>query len=293
PWVLTPTPILPGQADLRDFGAAIAVSDALLAIGAPASFTGRGRVVVYQRVADKWVAISTLEPPAEAVATTPMTRFGDAVAITEGSLLVGATGAGTGAVYLFNAPLDGGPPSVIITDPSGDDVMAFGRRLAIDGRRAVVGAPGTGAAGSTGYAYVLDLVTGTGVPCESGEACSSGYCVDGLCCDQACDDVCVACSLAAGGVLDGICTPVLCTGGTVCWADACIDNTGTSTSGGETTSSSDPSSGDDSATTSLPGLILEPIASAGCTCRARAEGAATAPLLILVAGLAARRRRRR
>jgi len=44
------------------------------------------------------------------------------------------------------------------------------------------------------------------VPCTSGTQCGSGFCVDGVCCDQACSGVCEACDLP-GSV--GACAPVL------------------------------------------------------------------------------------
>ncbi len=50
-------------------------------------------------------------------------------------------------------------------------------------------------------------VAGPGTPCEVGAACASGHCVDGVCCDVACDGPCVACSIAAGAAIDGMCTP--------------------------------------------------------------------------------------
>lgn len=43
-----------------------------------------------------------------------------------------------------------------------------------------------------------------GTPCDGGETCESGFCSDGLCCDQACDGTCTACNLAN---LEGSCWP--------------------------------------------------------------------------------------
>ena len=51
-----------------------------------------------------------------------------------------------------------------------------------------------------------------GETCKDAAGCVSGFCVDGVCCDAACGggDVadCQACSVAAGGKVDGTCAPV-------------------------------------------------------------------------------------
>jgi hypothetical protein len=45
---------------------------------------------------------------------------------------------------------------------------------------------------------------GNGTACVAGPECSSGFCADGVCCNEKCDDVCVSCKLAA---TKGMCTP--------------------------------------------------------------------------------------
>lgn len=54
---------------------------------------------------------------------------------------------------------------------------------------------------------------GLGSTCAKAEDCSSGFCVDGLCCDTSCDRPCEACSAAAKqtGRDDGICGPARAT----------------------------------------------------------------------------------
>jgi hypothetical protein len=50
---------------------------------------------------------------------------------------------------------------------------------------------------------------GDGEPCTDALECSSGYCVERVCCDSACDALCVACTAAnKGGGADGSCGPV-------------------------------------------------------------------------------------
>jgi MYXO-CTERM domain-containing protein len=48
-----------------------------------------------------------------------------------------------------------------------------------------------------------------GAPCDAADACQSGHCVDGVCCDAACEGLCRACSAGAkGGGQDGVCGPI-------------------------------------------------------------------------------------
>lgn len=72
--------------------------------------------------------------------------------------------------------------------------------------------------------------TPNGVLCMLPETCSSGFCVDGNCCDQACGGQCQACDVATA---KGTCSPVVgaphgdhpkcdaATGGEICGARAC------------------------------------------------------------------------
>ena len=47
-----------------------------------------------------------------------------------------------------------------------------------------------------------------GVFCAAANQCQSGSCADGVCCNTACNASCQACSIAAGGVVNGTCSPV-------------------------------------------------------------------------------------
>jgi hypothetical protein len=51
-----------------------------------------------------------------------------------------------------------------------------------------------------------------GFTCVAGDECASGFCVDGYCCQEACNGACQACSGAKTGQANGICLPI--TGGT-------------------------------------------------------------------------------
>src|SRR6185503_8589641 len=65
--------------------------------------------------------------------------------------------------------------------------------------------------------FVLNVVDANGAPCSSGVSCLSGFCVDGVCCNNACaggTTDCQACSVAAGGSTNGTCGTV--SAATVC-----------------------------------------------------------------------------
>lgn len=71
------------------------------------------------------------------------------------------------------------------------------------------GTSGTGGTGAqdAGADAPADVVTGsqpTGSACTAGPDCQSGYCVDDVCCDTACDGACVSCGLTGK---EGTCSP--------------------------------------------------------------------------------------
>ncbi len=69
------------------------------------------------------------------------------------------------------------------------------------------------------FAFALWVVLQTSVAwaalpngdkCQTGSECTSGFCVDDVCCDSACDGICQACSgvLKQSGIDSGVCGPV-------------------------------------------------------------------------------------
>ncbi|WP_437572060.1 kelch repeat-containing protein [Sorangium sp. So ce542] len=76
----------------------------------------------------------------------------------------------------------------------------------------------------------LTIAVVPGAPCGSSLDCGGRSCVDGVCCDTACDGACEACSVAAGAAQDGVCSPLTgpacddgdaCTGADACQAGRC------------------------------------------------------------------------
>lgn len=104
----------------------------------------------------------------------------------------------------------------------GADGLADAR---LDGAGGVAGASGgssgardaAGMGGGTGGDVDAPIGTGgssppdaglaKGAPCTSKEQCQTTFCIDGVCCDKACDG-CDACSAAMTGGEDGTCAPV-------------------------------------------------------------------------------------
>lgn len=80
----------------------------------------------------------------------------------------------------------------------------LGTHVAVSGTTVVVGAseaPPT----QTGFAAVFPFPQAAGTACLINDRCESGFCVDGVCCNAACDGACLACSVAAGAATDGVC----------------------------------------------------------------------------------------
>ena len=106
----------------------------------------------------------------------------------------------------------------------------FAEAVTMDGQRVAVGAPSADPDGIVttcinacdGEAYVFDLRAEDGDPCAMDDECLSGFCVDGVCCVEACGmgslDDCQACSVALGSGTDGACEPL--TMGTECRASS-------------------------------------------------------------------------
>lgn len=78
--------------------------------------------------------------------------------------------------------------------------------------------------------YDTDLL-GLGDTCAANNECDSSYCADSVCCDKACDGVCVGCGDPAGSCVqyprgtdpEAECGPYTCSGGGSCLSSCVVD----------------------------------------------------------------------
>gem|GEM_PF-998199 len=146
------------------FGHAVAISDDTIVVGAAHGYdphmTNTGSAYVFRRAGTTtyWVQTAKLLPSIP----DPEDRFGDAVAISGSTIMVGAPGGqnalGTpsGAVYVFkpNGTTWSHMTRLLPIDGQKDDL--FGKSIAIDDNRAVIGAYGADDSGNeSGSAYVF------------------------------------------------------------------------------------------------------------------------------------------
>lgn len=151
------------------FGLATQTDGEVLVIGAPDEAidgnSAQGAAYVYEFREGAWQEVARLT----ASDGDALDRFGSAIAVDENVILVGAPDApvGTlpeaGAVYVFERSAEGAwtrTAKVVANDPA--TMAMFGARLALDGERMVVAAPG--APGEleayVGAAYVFDRHAG-------------------------------------------------------------------------------------------------------------------------------------
>jgi FG-GAP repeat len=156
---LTPSDPAPDQL----FGFSVSASDNTVAVGAlyhaAAGASGSGSTYVYRRISGSWAleqALTAAWPQANA-------QFGVAVALEGSTLLVGANGESTtfGAVHAFER-LGSAWTEVQVfsaTDPVPQG--SFGFMLALEGDRALIGAPGNGTGPEGGRVYAFTRSAGS------------------------------------------------------------------------------------------------------------------------------------
>ncbi len=219
------------------FGSAISVSGGNVLIGAPSGAAG-GRAYLYTLGGTTLSYVKTIAPADGSAGD----RFGTSVALSGTTAVIGAPGAtnhggiGAGNVYVFDLlptqPLGGG-----CSDPAGCDsgfcvdgvCCAFascpsGQRCDVAGASGSCAAPpDAGSDAMTGDASTTTSDVGGEAPttiapatdamavlapgvvrCASRHDCASGFCVDGVCCDSACEGRCQSCAVAGR---EGTCSP--------------------------------------------------------------------------------------
>ncbi|MGZ3456831.1 MAG: hypothetical protein ACXVEF_44910, partial [Polyangiales bacterium] len=96
--------------------------------------------------------------------------------------------------------------SLVAKDGAANDRFGTGVGLAVG--TLMVGAPTHSILAGAAYAFRLGIPQGE--PCTDASTCVTAVCVDGICCDRACDGVCEACTAKKRGVgtTDGTCGPI-------------------------------------------------------------------------------------
>ncbi|HZA97912.1 MAG TPA: choice-of-anchor B family protein, partial [Gemmatimonadales bacterium] len=127
------------------FGSSIAVEGNLMAVGAPGTSERRGAVYVFERDASgRWAERARLT----AGAAEADDQLGRSIAIRGGVLLAGAPGhaKNQGRVVVFRRSSGAGAGSWteqgVLVGSSANATERFGAAVALDGNRAVIGAPG-------------------------------------------------------------------------------------------------------------------------------------------------------
>ncbi|MEQ8456621.1 MAG: hypothetical protein RLO52_41870 [Sandaracinaceae bacterium] len=216
---------LPPRTGATAFGETLAYSDGFLFVG-----TSRTRVFApadtnlpvyyYERVGGVWTYRGSIAPP-----TDRDTVFGREISAAAGRVAISAPGYRwpddrEGAVFLYRIEADGTVTLQTTLEP-GLEPVRFGWTTHMEGEDLLVSdhsawVGGVRVAGEL-YHYVFGLTDGE--PCLAGAECVTGYCVDGVCCAEACGGGaadCMACSRAAGASEDGTCGPVAADRNLIC-----------------------------------------------------------------------------
>ncbi len=198
-----------------DFGHAVALSGDTALIGAPDDVPNgwvTGSAYVFQRTAGSWSQKAKLVA-ADGVA---FDSFGSSVALSGDVAIVGVSdddhnGVDTGSAYVFARKGMNWTQETKILAPDAAAADHFGTSVQISDNpmTALVGAPFHDDQGTdSGSLYIFSLTRGNGLLCANAAQCQSGFCVDGVCCNTPCNELCVACTTALkGSGTDGFCGP--------------------------------------------------------------------------------------
>lgn len=227
-WVQQQKLVADSGAAYDSFGTAVAIFGDTILVGSPYddnAGSDAGAVYVFRFDGTSWSQQDKLVAPGGA----PGDVFGTSLAMHGALALAGSpsdseVASQAGAVHLLQ-DVNGAwafADKLTVATSGADD--HFGSAVATDGSTALVGAPSNDqVALNVGMAYSFLLRLETGDPCSEDDACASGFCVDGVCCESACDGgstaSCRACSESAGSTADGVCG--FASVGTECGAASC------------------------------------------------------------------------
>lgn len=231
------------SAPASNFGTSIALSGTTIAVGAPklqGLSKDAGAVFVFTYDGSAWSQQAILSDEGVGMKPSDYRRLGSVVALFKDTLVAGR-------LFSYGSPDSGNYDLWQFTDNyayrfertdgtwspavrfKGHDTPAppvdrsipnagiFGNGIAISERWLIVGDPESDtyfgdptknmeATDDPGAAYVFTV---RGQPCAKDADCATGYCVDGVCCENACNEPCHACSAAKkGDGVDGVCGAV-------------------------------------------------------------------------------------
>jgi len=145
--------VAPEPTDGELFGASLAASQNLLAVGGPYPASGSGRVWIFNRVSDVWL-------PEQSLVSAPRGRssevgFARSLAMSHRVLVVGSEAVLSdgetyeGLAYVFErTDAAWGAEINLLPDPSLSGEALYGWAVAVNDRTAAVGAPSAGTAGA-------------------------------------------------------------------------------------------------------------------------------------------------
>ncbi|MET0790020.1 MAG: FG-GAP repeat protein [Polyangiaceae bacterium] len=123
-------------------------------------------------------------------------QFGNAVAISESDvILIGSPkdddkGTDSGSAYVFGFA-NGWTQQQKLTASDGTQSDVFGWSVALSGGTALLGAPTYQT--KAGAAYTESYGSTNGTACAQSSECGSGFCVEKVCCNSACNGTCQSC----------------------------------------------------------------------------------------------------
>jgi len=196
------------------FGWSVAISGDSIIIGAPSYDIGyddsSGAIYMFGRSAGVWSELQRFAP-------SPFGDAGRSVSISGGTAVAGAPSEyagefyGAGAAYVFVLNEGTWELQQKLTEPWPWRSNALGSSVAISNDTILASTPSAPVGGNDDQGAVYVFVRGyeAGDECVVDNQCLSVHCVDGVCCDSACGSGnptdCMACSISAGGTVDGIC----------------------------------------------------------------------------------------
>lgn len=208
--------------DGDQFGVSVALSGDTALIGANLddneNGTDAGGAYLFVRAGDAW----TQQAKVIAADGGGGDQFGTSIGLSGDVALIGApqssgegVGASAGTAYVFTRDDGSWSQSSELTASDGTGAEFFGSLVAVSGDTALIGAFGDSTHGDdAGAAYLFGPPRAPGANgevCATDAECTSGFCVEGVCCNTECgrdgDSACQACAVAAGGQVDGTCGP--------------------------------------------------------------------------------------